>query len=113
MYAAGLVFARLGNEQIVQICPVELNIWSAVLTLVLCRERKGLDDFAGIVQTKHVCPRLHSSPQNRICKTEVAKNVHGIGADLNAGADLAQDRSLFVNLDLKALAHQAACGRQS
>src|SRR3954447_14323070 len=113
MYAVGLVFARLGNEQIVQICPVELNIWSAMLTLVLSRERKGLDDLAGIVQTKNVRPRLHSNPQNRISETEIAKNVHGIGADLNAGTNLAQDRSLFVNLDLETLAHKAACGRQS
>jgi hypothetical protein len=92
---------------------VQLNIWSAVLTLVLRRERKGLDDLAGIVQTKNVCPRLHSNPRNRFSKTEIAKNVHGIGADLNAGTNLAQDRSLFVNLDLKTLAHKAASGRQS
>src|SRR4051794_14294210 len=113
MYAVGLVFTRLGNEQIVQVCPVELDIRSAMLTLVLGRERKGLDDLAGIVQTKNVCPRLHSNPRNRISETEIAKNVHGIGADLNAGTNLAQDRSLFVNLYVEALAHKAACGRQS
>ena len=94
------MLACLGNEQIMQICPVQLNIWSAVLTLVLRRERKGLDDLAGIVQTKNVCPRLYSNPRNRFSKTQIAKNVHGIGADLNAGTNLAEFRRRFVDIDV-------------
>ena len=54
MHTIGLVFACLGNEQIVKVCPVELNVWRAVLFLVLFRERKGLDDLAGVMQTKHI-----------------------------------------------------------
>jgi len=108
MHAVGLVFARLGNEQIVKVCPVELNVWRAVLFLVLFRQREGLDDLAGVVQTKHVRAWPHPGLRNCLAETEIAKDVHGVGADLNAGTNLAQNRSLFVNLDLKTLAHTLA-----
>ena len=68
---------------------MQLNVWSTMLVLVLCREREGLDNLARVMQTKHVCLRLNSNPGNRIPKPQIPKDVHGIGADLNARTDLA------------------------
>ena len=45
-------------------------------------------------------------------EAEVPQHVHGIGADLDAGADLGELRRLLVDFDLVAGLHQAGGRRQ-
>ena len=68
---------------------------------------KALDLFARIMQAKNIGAGAHPSAVNLIPKAQVAQHMLGIGADLDASADLTHLRRLFENLDLVARLHQA------
>ena len=77
---------------------------------MLIGERESLDHLAGVVQPEHIGAGLYARPGDGVAQAEVPQHMHRIGADLDAGADLAQLRRLFVDLDVVARLHQARCG---
>src|SRR5262249_17414287 len=113
MQDVGFVLAGSCQEQIVQIDPMELNIRRAVLALVLRRQRERLDGLSRVMQTEHVRVGPHAGAQDCILEIEVSKDVHGVGAELNARANLAENGSLLVDFDVETLAHEAARGSQT
>ena len=64
------------------------------------------------VEPERIGLRLDADRQKAVLDAEVPHDVHGVGADLDAGADLAELRRLLVNLDLMAGLHQAGRGGQ-
>ena len=75
-------------------------------------QRKSLDHLAGVVEPEHVGLGLDADRQKAVLNPQVPHDVHGIGADLDAGADLAELRRLLVDLDPMAGIHQAGRGGQ-
>ena len=92
---------------------VDLVVGRAVETLVLGGERELLDDLRGIVEAEHVGCGADRHGRDRFADAEMGKHVHGVGAELDAGADLAQLRCLLVDLDVEARLQQAGRRRQS
>jgi hypothetical protein len=48
--------------------------------------------------------------RDRIAEPEIPQHVHGVGADLDAGADLAELRRLLIDFDVVTGLQQARCG---
>ena len=64
------------------------------------------------MQPEHVGVRLDADSQQTVFNAEMTHNVHGIGADLDAGPDFAELRGLFENLNSMAGFHEARGGSQ-
>src|SRR5580765_8506004 len=79
---------------------------------MLIGERKLADDLAGIMESKDISAGPNRQVGKCLTKTEVVKNMHRIGAELYAGADLAQLRRLLVDLDVIARLHQTGSRRK-
>ena len=65
------------------------------------------------MQAENVGAGAHAKPVDVGTKAQIAQDMLGVGADLDAGADLAQLRRLLVDLDLVASFHQARGGGKS
>ena len=76
-------------------------------------EIEPLHFLAGVVQAEHVGAGPDADRHDLLLQAEIGQHVHRVGADLDAGADLAQLRRLLVDLDVEAGLGQAAGGRQS
>ena len=91
---------------------MQLRVGRAVHLLMLFGQREALDHLAGVVQAEHIGARADADRRDRLLEAEVPQHVHGIGADLDAGADLAELRRLLVDFDVVAGLHQAGGRRQ-
>ena len=107
----GVGLPGAGGEDLVQVSAMKLRVRSAVQLLL--RQRKSLDHLAGVVEPEHVGLGLDADRQQAVLDAEVPHDMHGIGADLDAGADFAKLRRLLVDLDRMAGLHQAGCGGQA
>ena len=91
--------ARLVGENVMEVGAMQLRVRRAVQALVLVRQREALDLLAGVVQAEDVSARMHADLADRRLEAEMPQRVHGVGADLDTGADFFQPRRLLVNLD--------------
>ena len=94
-----------------QIGTVELGVRRAVQLLL--RQREALDHLTSVVQAKDIGLGPHPDRGDGLLKAEMPQHVHGIGADLDAGADLGKFRRLLVDFDVVAGLHQARRRRQA
>ena len=92
---------------------MHLRIGRAVFLLMVFGEREALNHFARVVQAENVGAGAHAKPVDLGTKAQIAQDMLGVGADLDASADLAQLRRLLVDLDLMARLHQAGRSRQT
>ena len=99
------------EQALVKVGPVKLIVRRTVQPFMLIGQRKLTNDLAGIMESKDISAGPNRQVGKCLAKTEVVKNMHRIGAELYAGADLAQLRRLLVDLDVIARLHQTGSRR--
>ena len=109
----GTKFAGFINKDLMKIGAMHLRVRRAILALVFFRQRKLLDDFARVVQAKHISAGTHAYRVDGRAKAKITQDVLGVGANLDASADLAQLLGLLVDFDVVAGLHEAGRGGKS
>ena len=92
--------------------PVQLKIGRAVAFSMGRGERQRLQDLAAVEQAELRDRRQEGHILQRVEHAEMAHHMGRVGALLDAGADLAQCRGLFVDLHVVPGEQQAAGCRQ-
>ena len=110
--AAGVQRLDPRGQDGVVVGPVELEIGRAMPVLMGRGERQRLQDFAIVEQAEFRDRRQEGRLLQRVQNAQMTHDMGRVGALLDAGADLAQFRGLFVNFDLVPGEQQAAGRRQ-
>jgi len=101
----GVGLPRAGGEKLVQIGAVKLGVRRAMQLFL--RQRKALDHLTGVMQAKYIGLWLDANRQQLVLEAQVPHHVHGVGADLDARADLGKRRGLLIDFDRVPGLHQA------
>src|ERR1700733_9841588 len=97
-----------------EIAPVHHPVWSAVHRARRCAEIEQLPGLPGVIQPDLLAGRLAGDRLHLPLEIKRDQNARAVGAELHAGAELAQLRRLFENLNLDSSlderkpSHQAA-----
>jgi len=96
-----------------EIGTVGTEIASLVLRAEDAFHLRGGDHGAALPISHHMAIRLERDGLERLIEAESDENAHGIGAELDAGADLTQLRGLLVDRDRESALAQRDGGRQA
>src|SRR5580704_8186020 len=112
MNGAGLSLDQRLRNHAMQIAAMNRDVGKTVAFDRLQAEVEQLPALPGIPQPDRLARRQHLYLFQRVLEPERVENARAVGADLHAGAKLAQFRRLFVDIDVDAATGQSECGRQ-
>jgi hypothetical protein len=92
----------------VQVGAMQLTIGRAVDAQMLVGERKAPNLLAAVMQAKNVSLRPDALRHDFGAGADMVQDVHRIGTELNAGANLAKARGLLKDFDRVASLEQTA-----
>ena len=96
-----------------QVGPVDLVLGEAEGSLKPSGQRRAQQGAAGVKAPLVPGRRRHPGPGQLVGQPKPMQHPYGVGADLQAGADLAQHRCLLIHLDIKAGLQQRQGGAQA
>ena len=107
-------FGRHGGAQKVgQVAAMEVIVGRAERRLDLRSDRRALQGAAVVPAPLVDGERAHADAIQGRLEAEADQEARGVGADLDAGADLADARRLLVDLDVEPGLQQLQGGRQA
>ncbi len=101
------------GERGVQVAAMAQQIGRAVFRLGAFAEDHVEADLAGVVFPVVPGARIERMRAHRCFQPEPAQHLHGVAADLDAGAEPGEFRGLFVDVGLDAGAVQGGGGREA
>ena len=97
--------ARIGDpaeQNVEQVGAVGVVVGRAELCLRACAERRVVEAVAIIPGAVVASLRIHAGARERLAEPERAQDAGGVGADLDAGANLAERFGLLEELGVDA-----------
>ena len=112
MNGAGLCLQQRLRDHAMQIAAMDGDVGKAVALDRFQAEVEQLPALPGIPQPDRLAGRQHLDLLQRLLEPERVENARAVGADLHAGAKLAQFRRLLVDIDIDAAPDQRQRRRQ-
>ena len=112
MNGAGLCLQHRLRDHAMQIAAMDGDVGKAVALDRFQAEVEQLPALPGIPQPDRLAGRQHLNLFQRLLEPERVKHAGAVGADLHAGAKLAQLGRLLVDIDVDAAANQRQRRRQ-
>ena len=109
--SAGFCLQHRLRDDAVQIAAMDGDVGKAVALDRFKAEIEQLPALPGVPQPDRLAGRQHLNLFQRILEPERMKHAGAVGADLHAGAELAQFRRLLVDIDVDAAANAAPAPR--
>ncbi len=108
MNGAGLCLQQRLRDDAMQIAAMDGDVGKAVALDRFQAEIEQLPALPGIPQPDRLAGRQHLHLLQRLLEPERMKDARAVGADLHAGAELAQFRRLLVDIDSRCRAGVSA-----
>ena len=108
---AGFCLQHRLRDHAVQIAAMDGDVGKAVALDRFQAEVEQLPALPGVPQPDRLAGRQHLDLLQRVLEPERMKHARAVGADLHAGAELAQFRRLLVDIDVDAAANAAPAPR--
>ncbi len=102
-----------GAQKLRKVAAMEVIVRRAERCLDLGPERRALQGAAVVPAPLVNGERPHAGAIERRLEAEADQQARGVGADLDAGADLADARRLLVDMDVEPGLQQVQRGRQA